>query len=124
MFFDEAVDMFVSAGSDIQHLSKQRDQMLAIQKKAHAAFIDQYQKDKRSSSSSPVASDVSSEAMSDFALSFNQPSLPYKTYDLPGPSKLSETHLPYQQLPVPDMPAGYEIYRHQEDGWEHLISFN
>jgi len=101
-----------------------QEQMLSIQKKAHDAFIENAAKEKRSSTSSPVASDISSEALSEFALSFNQQHQHlHHGFPGPGPSKLHESHLALHHLPAGDMPAEYDIYRHQEEGWDHYYSY-
>ncbi|KIJ48453.1 hypothetical protein M422DRAFT_45386 [Sphaerobolus stellatus SS14] len=124
MYFDEAVDMFVTAGNDIRHLSKQRDQMRSIQRRAHDAFFEHRNKGTTpfGRKPGPPTSEISSEALSEFAMSFNHPAIPQKGQD--RQSRINESQMTLGTQLAPDMPPEYEVYRHQEDGWEHLISFN
>ena len=105
--------------------------MRSIQRRAHESFFQQqgrYKgkgKGKRSSTDPGDPGSIysaSEEMMSEFAMSFNHPAIPLRGQD--RQERINQSHITLGTELAPDMPPEYEIYRHQEDGWEHLISFN
>jgi hypothetical protein len=95
--------------------------MRSIQKRAHQAFFEEQNRGQRSVSENYHP--ASEEMITEFAMSFNHPAIPQRGQGRQASKIEKPRPAPGSEL-APDMPPGYEIYRTQEDGWEHLVSYN
>ncbi|KAF8521924.1 hypothetical protein BU17DRAFT_87483 [Hysterangium stoloniferum] len=119
MHFDETCDMFLKAEDSLDYLSARKSAMVKLQKRAHEAVTNHR-------ASPKVEEATETDGLSDMRLaSFWEEISAGSCFDAPSPS------LPHRSPGDEDkekgasetgMPAGYQVSRLLETGWDHLIS--